>query len=384
MLRGRDQDDTEARAFRYLAGICGRTAADAMPTSDAPPDPDLSDLMPALIDRHRISTRAIGAVACAVHPHDPVIAEGLSRTARDRRLGALAKARRMATISDALSKAGIRHVGIKGPVLAQQIYGDVAARDSKDLDLLIDPAAMVRATAVLAAIGVEDIAGDDAAHGQFANKHRAFVGDGIEIEVHARLFDIEALMPLSFEQVWRRRDAVMIGGIAVPALSMVDTLAYLCAHGGQHLWFRLKWLEDIARIVTIADPAVIEAARMSARETGAEMLVVGALQLVDDVFAIRWDTDIRTTRTSRALVRLSKAALAAPADHASAPPLGAILRKLPVLFGMARGWRYRYGLARMLMLMPRGFDATALPRGLGWLRVPLRPVMLLRDRWTDR
>ncbi|MEG3123096.1 nucleotidyltransferase domain-containing protein [Sphingomonas sp. GB1N7] len=376
-----DPDRAEARTFSYLADVCGAVAADTPIAGVTPDDPAA---IPALVRRHRIATRATAALATSLRPHDPEVAGWLSKRARGRSIAALHRTERMAAISTMLSAAGIRHFGIKGPVLAQQIYGDVGARDSKDIDLLVDPVTIARVATALETMGFAETSGHGEAGEQFANKHRTFVGHGVEVEVHTRLLDVDALLPLGFEAVWARRDTVMLGTVAVPALSMVDTLLYLCAHGAQHLWFRLKWLEDIARIVATAHPSIVPDAIVSARETGAEAIVTSAVQLVEEVFGIEGLSPIPISSASRRIVRLSKAALAAPADYASAPPLSWILRKLPVQFGMARNWRYRRDLLRLLLLAPRDFDATALPRGFRWLRLPLRPVMLLRDRWTRR
>lgn len=375
-MRGARKDTGD---FRYLAAVCGAVAADrAVPGADGVDTAGLA----ALARRHRIATRSADALAVAIAPHDPAAAAALHAHARTRRLAALDRTARMAALSAALSAAGIRHLGIKGPVLARQLYGDVAARDSKDIDLLVDPAAMTRAAAEFARLGYADTAPGDP--GGSAGKHLTYAGHGIEIEVHTRLFDIDALLPLSFANVWPRREPVTLGGTAVPALSRADTLLYLCAHGAEHVWFRLKWLEDIARIVTRADAGpVLDDALMLARETGAEAILVTAMRLVREVFGIDCPEIARDTRTSRALVRLSKEALAAPAELASAPPVGWLLRKLPVQWGMARTWRYRSGLIRHLALAPRDFDAPLLP-ALRWLRLPLRPAMLLRDRWRRR
>jgi hypothetical protein len=40
-------------------------------------------------------------------------------------------------ILDALKEAGIKAMPLKGPVLAQQLYGDVALRQFSDLDILV-------------------------------------------------------------------------------------------------------------------------------------------------------------------------------------------------------------------------------------------------------
>lgn len=388
MQGGRDHEGAIS-AFRHFAEICGSSIVGSEATARSRSSSEQWDPSEtvALVRRHRIAPRAIVACATAIKVRDEAAADGLIARARDRRLAALQRAGRMAAISKAFSAAGIQHLGIKGPVLSQQLYGDLAARDSKDVDLLIDPTALQQATDVLSSMGFRDESVHAEDGGSHGNKHRTFVGHGVDVEVHTRLLDVEALLPLSFEAVWSRREIVFLGAVAVPALSMVDTILYLSAHGAQHLWFRLKWLEDIAKIVAMdssgAHRGVIREAVHAAQETGAEPIVVGAVHLVAEIFGIE---PIRLARTnaSKRIVRLSLAALVAPVEHSDAPPLIWILRKLPVQFGMARSWRYRRGLLRQVLLAPRNFDAPGLPKGFGWLRLPLRPVMLLRSRRTGR
>ena len=377
----RDTDDhegREARAFRCVAAVCGHVAADEPVGTVDRAEPAA---IFAMVRRHRISTRAIAALGIALRDDEPALSGRLTALARERGFAALGKAERMATISQRLAAANVRHLAIKGPVLAQQIYGDVGARDSKDLDLLVDPASATEAATTLIAIGFTETGETERGDTPADNKHRTFVGHGIEVEVHTRLLDVAAMLPLSFDAVWARRETVTLGAVAIPALSMVDTLLYLCAHGAQHLWFRLKWLEDIARIVTLpAHPQIVPDAIMRARETGAEGIVTSALDLVERVFGVASPVPVTGRRVGRGIVRLSLAALAAPAAHAAAPPIGSILHKVPVQFAMARSWRYRRDLIRLLVLAPRTFDAKDLPPGLRWLRLPLRPIMLLRDR----
>lgn len=378
------------RAFDELAKACAtvalRETGRALPAK--PPPDDRSAALDAaeclrLVRRHRVTPLAIAELARRMHARDPSVASDLVDYASGLRLKALRHAARLATLTAAFTAADVPCLAIKGAVLAQHLHGDVAARDSKDIDLLIDPASIDRAVQILRSTGYVETGIDSASAGdnRFANKHRTFAGNGCEIELHTRLIDIDALLPLPFDEVWARRELVAIGGVSVATLSQVDTLLYLCAHGASHLWFRLKWLEDIARIVATGDPEPIAAAHAVARRAGAEAVVLGALALVDDVFGIALrGPPLPSTRASRALVRLSRRALAAPAAHASRPPLGAIVRKVGVQVGLNRHWRYRLRLVQALILAPRDFDVRSLPKGFGWLRLPLRPVMLLLHR----
>ncbi len=68
----------------------------------------------------------------------------LSAAARAMRAG-----RQIRTVVDALEAAGIESVLLTGPALARTVYPDLALRQSVDIDLLVRPADVIAAEAVL-------------------------------------------------------------------------------------------------------------------------------------------------------------------------------------------------------------------------------------------
>jgi len=56
-------------------------------------------------------------------------------------------------VLDQLNGAGIRAMPLKGSILARQLYGDVAARTSRDIDVLVAPDDLARAVSTVEALG---------------------------------------------------------------------------------------------------------------------------------------------------------------------------------------------------------------------------------------
>jgi len=56
-------------------------------------------------------------------------------------------------LSAAFIAAGLRHWPLKGPGLSERLYGDIGVRQIADLDLLVEPANLARADALLADLG---------------------------------------------------------------------------------------------------------------------------------------------------------------------------------------------------------------------------------------
>ncbi|WP_197029837.1 nucleotidyltransferase domain-containing protein, partial [Paenibacillus sp. 1-18] len=85
---------------------------------------------------------------------------------------------------------GIRVLMLKGPALAQQLYGDVSLRTSKDVDLLIAPNDMDEAEHWIREAGYESKSGEARVLGSWKWKdhHTSFlhVQKRVEVELHWR------------------------------------------------------------------------------------------------------------------------------------------------------------------------------------------------------
>lgn len=330
-------------------------------------------------ERHRVSAVAYGHLAALASGE---AAEALKTAAKQRRFDALRNSRETVRLSNALSAAAVRHVVLKGAPLAYQLYGDVAARDSKDIDLLVDAAQWDAARAVVEAAGYAPHRDYPASGpGALATKDSSFIdrAAGIEVELHHRLFDIPALLPRTFAELWTDRVTVAMGGTDVPVLSARDTFLYLCGHGAESAWFRLKWLQDIARIRDVARADAIAGHVAAARAMGFGRVVTSALILSGQIYGSSGDA-LDADRGTMRIVERARAALDAPEGAAHERSLGQLLVDAADRARFRRDWRYRSAIVRGIFLTPNDMAALDLPRWAWWLHVPLRPVMLLKRR----
>lgn len=70
--------------------------------------------------------------------------------------------------------------------------------------------------------------------------------DGIEIELRWRVGDKDRPFNPSFEEMFARREPVVLNGDPIPALHPIDRLQMLAHHGTKHRWHLLKWISDFA------------------------------------------------------------------------------------------------------------------------------------------
>src|SRR5256885_4891445 len=108
----------------------------------------------AIAERERLLGVAWRASAATIRRHAP--AEVTTKWQRQAVQLGLHAQRQLALVADitrALAVAGVDVIVLKGPPLAQRIYGDFTVRSSLDLDLYVSPPQRAVASHVLSAAG---------------------------------------------------------------------------------------------------------------------------------------------------------------------------------------------------------------------------------------
>ncbi|TYP70288.1 nucleotidyltransferase domain-containing protein [Paenibacillus methanolicus] len=158
----------------------------------------------------------------------------------------------MERICRALDEAQIRSIILKGPVLAELLYGDVALRTCKDLDMLISMDDIERAEAILAELGYEMDEGQERIlnYRKWKEHHVSYThrSTQVQIELHWKLHSNKINEP-SFDLLCERSVASPLTAYPVRMLGKEDLFMYLSTHGARHGWFRLRWLLDMDRLL---------------------------------------------------------------------------------------------------------------------------------------
>ena len=156
----------------------------------------------------------------------------------------------------ALDAARIRAVALKGPVLAERLYPDARARFSADLDLLVAPADLERATATLSALGYVAESGPSGDYYRCHSHHIHLVAPRPPmIELHFRAYagfgvvvPAEGLVAASIPYRTAR-------GLPTWVLAPEHEILYLAVHAAGHCFERLLWLYDL-RLLLQRDPSI--------------------------------------------------------------------------------------------------------------------------------
>jgi hypothetical protein len=142
----------------------------------------------------------------------------------------------------------------KGPVMAALAYDSIGLRSFGDLDILVRQQDIGRTVEALTSFGymLDSPMGwaQKEKNIQF-NPEVAFVSQNgaVHVDLHWGLTPSYYPFGLDPECFWGRSQSVEIDGRVVSTLSTEDLLLFLCAHGAKHLWERLGWICDVARLV---------------------------------------------------------------------------------------------------------------------------------------
>jgi hypothetical protein len=237
----------------------------------------------ALTARHRVAAMTKNALGRAQVSTPAAAAERLARSARQEALKELALAGEVLRLNKVLRASGVKPVLLKGVSVALQGFGRLGLRNNRDIDLLVRPTEALVCQTALLETGYRQIEPgpqctlQDVKKWLILHKDMVFVNPETDsiVELHWRLFDNPRLMPLD-DVV----DAVIqYGGSEIAVLPKFVNAIYLCAHGSQHAWSRLKWLADLAAQLSHFTDADFHQLDAEARRLGLIRLVGASLRL---------------------------------------------------------------------------------------------------------
>jgi hypothetical protein len=294
----------------------------------------------------------------------------------------LGQARRLAELWTLLDRAGVPALPYKGPALSLQLYGDVALRQSVDLDLVVPFARYADARATLVAHGLPARGGHSARQERtlFAWLGHAPFGRGADfVELHWRFADRRFPFALTVERALARARTLDLGGRSLPVLDDDDLLAVLAMHGARHLYERLEWLAGLTRLLLArrgeAERLLAHAGALRARRMLATSVHV-ASRLLSFPLADDWRGALATDPIAESLGAAMAAGVEANALRDAPYPDGAALVRRYAALLDTRMDRARMYLHAALDPTARDHEAVALPDALVPLHRVLRPARL--------
>jgi len=277
---------------------------------------------------HRVQGLAWNALAESAASADA--ADALSADARSIAATNLAIVRESAGLAEAFARAGIPLCFLKGLTVAALAYRAPMLKMGWDIDLLIAEADVGKAAAELARRAYRCIIPELATdllkwHARRKESVWSRPEEHLHVELHTRLADNRWLIP-SVGIDSPSREVRILGDISLPTLAPDELFAYLCVHGASSLWFRLKWITDLAALLAGCTPPEIERLYRRSQELGAARAADQAMLLADSLYGSLVGSDLgprlRRDRSSRRLAREALHQLTSEPGEPTSAPLG--------------------------------------------------------------
>lgn len=343
------------------------------------------DAVLALARRHRLVPLLFSRLRESRLSVPAAIGEMLRAEYERNAFHSIANARELICILGKFAELKISAMPFKGVVLATSVYKDLTTRPAGDLDLLIFERDLRDASAALISQGYRlttEIHEDGSpAVENYYEYHFERSADGMVVELRWRL---ELTQPkfrhnLGMEWLWPKRHTTKLAGVEVPDMDPESALLVLCMHGSKHVWSRLIWVCDVARLISAHTSLDWHAARREAKRVGLwRCVALGSLlahRICGAYLPARILRDFESDTRARKLADYFQKHIF---DHHEAPPEGRIPYNIQLL-GMRDRLRLFFSIE---LLRPNARDRAAirLPRALHFLYYLVRPVRLLLDR----
>jgi hypothetical protein len=200
----------------------------------------------------------------------PALSNRLDQIERDATVAAFYWSSELKGVLRAFGEADVRAVPLKGPFLAERLYGSAALRVSRDLDVLVSKADLPGAEAALSAAGFVPGTPDD--------YHRPWRRQTTTVELH---HDVENPRAFNFHVAgaMQRAQSAAFQGEPCWQLAPEDELLFLCLHAVRHRFERLSLILDL-QLAFQRLPATVPVWRLRPEVARLDNLLVLGLAMV--------------------------------------------------------------------------------------------------------
>jgi hypothetical protein len=345
---------------------------------DPSPDPsglDFGELM-RLSSAHAVTPllyRALASVPLADH-----VARSFRLALEENTRWNLALSAELCRLAELFNQHAIAFVPLKGPLLSQQLYGDLSMRASVDLDWLVHPRDVLRVRDVLIAEGYRVASAlhwpCDSACLRCREEEISLLDESrsLNVDLHWRILPSYFASAFDYVEVWQSLTSTAFCGRTIPSLRPEDLLLLLCAHGAKHGFERVGWICDIASCLkafpNLRWPEVMAA---SARAGTTRELLMG-LKIAEDLLGVPLPPSLPEDPVVGKLVTLvrKRVLAAAPIPTPESELIPLCLR----MFESPRH-RIRYLLGQLSPSRAE-YQAIQLPPTLYFLYYLFRPIRL--------
>ncbi|MDT7604123.1 MAG: hypothetical protein QOF61_2120 [Acidobacteriota bacterium] len=290
-------------------------------------------------------------------------------------------------ILDSFERESVEAIPYKGPALAVTAYGDISLRQFLDLDIIVRPRDVGRATSILKRAGFEPHFTLKVGREEEAFIRLSYVQlfrraeDDVAVELHWGIAPRFFNFPFPVERLWEGDGQLTLAGRQVRAIAPELLILLLCVHGNKDLWARLEWVCGIDALVNRELHLDWQSVIIEAEKYGAARILSLGLFLANDLLGTPLPEEIsRRIKDSHAVASLAATVRRKMFDEA--PRLPKLSEQ--VRFHTRSKDRLRdrliYCSRLALTTTPVDWAAVSVPPSLSFVHLLIRPLRLMKKR----
>jgi len=190
-----------------------------------------------------------------------------------------------------LQNNGVDALSFKGPVLSQQLYGDLSLREFLDLDILVAKGHAWDVIELLSEKGFEPqfvLTGRQFDRFQRASSQIGLYhpAKNVLVEVHWALLSSGYTFSPAAQIPWESIQSVSMAGRSIKTFSPEKQLLFSCLHQAKHNWSRLGWVLDLAALIRQSPALNWQQIQNCAGSFGTARMLRVSLRLVQRLFQV--------------------------------------------------------------------------------------------------
>lgn len=276
----------------------------------------------------------------------------------------------------------ISHCFFKGPLLSLELYHDIGYRNFGDIDILVDKKDVEKAKTILEELDFRCIypkiklTAKQKKINYSISHHYHFVHpvQSIDIELHWSITNPQSYFGVETKEILSNTRKLKVSNYELPYLSKIENLVYQAAHGSIHQWYRLFWLKDFSRLITLATPHEIKEAYQLSKKLKLNHSFIQACKLSNLIYKTDLP-DAIDLKINRNLIRIPLHSI-----HSTDLNQRGIKGKIGSIFYRLKlkpSLNYYWDLIFRLRTHLTDWELIRLPNFLFFLYYVLRPFLLI-------
>lgn len=185
--------------------------------------------------------------------------ESLRNIVKQNQFKALIAKQMVTRLQKKFIELNIKAIFFKGLSVSEIYYKDPALRDIQDIDLWVESSGFIKTCEYLKSLGyrsnldLSKLNKKQIAYKYLTDHHLLFTHHDPSfpkvIELHWKLRGRLGVFTFDPEQEYDDIVFHCSNAVDLPVFSEIDNFLFLCTHGCDHAWYRLKWLFDLPQIL---------------------------------------------------------------------------------------------------------------------------------------